>query len=61
MDDTIKTVLIDTSVPLVEVVDLVAQKVGLKNPGEFSLQEEVKGKCCVLTTIVLQSRYQSHR
>jgi len=40
VDDTVKTVLVDLSVPMIEVVESIASKVGLKNPGEFSLQDQ---------------------
>lgn len=40
VDETLKTILIDTSLPAVEVVEFIAKKIGLKNPEEFSLQEE---------------------
>lgn len=42
VDDNIKTILVDTSLPCSEVVDMIAKKVGIKNPEEFALQAENK-------------------
>lgn len=42
MDDTIKTVLVDLSLPVVEVVDIIGKKLNLRNADEFSLQAEQK-------------------
>lgn len=44
VDDTVKTFLVDTSDTLIDVVDVIANKIGLKNPGEFSLQDELRGQ-----------------
>jgi talin len=40
VDDTVKTILTDLSVPVSELIEVIGKKVGLKNPLEFSLQEE---------------------
>ena len=50
VDGTVKTVLADVSLPLIEVVDFIGEKMSLKNPAEFSIQEEAKGKSILIRT-----------
>lgn len=38
LDDTVKTILIDDSRSVGELVEVIGKKIGLKNPDEFSLQ-----------------------
>jgi len=40
MDDTVKTMLIDTTRPVYDVVDFIGQKIGLKDRAEFGIQAE---------------------
>jgi talin len=40
MDETVKTVLIDESAPVSEVVDTVCKRIGIANPEEYSLQKD---------------------
>lgn len=42
VDDSLKTVLVDTSLPAREVVEIIAKKLSLKNWEEYSLQEAAK-------------------
>jgi len=42
VDDTVKTVLVDLSAPVSEVVDVIGKKIALRNADEFSLQAENK-------------------
>lgn len=40
VDNSVKTLLADVSVPVTEVVALVGKKIGIKNPEEFGLQPD---------------------
>eukprot|EP00005_Dracoamoeba_jomungandri_P004888 CAMPEP_0174252644 /NCGR_PEP_ID=MMETSP0439-20130205/2023_1 /TAXON_ID=0 /ORGANISM="Stereomyxa ramosa, Strain Chinc5" /LENGTH=2477 /DNA_ID=CAMNT_0015333213 /DNA_START=52 /DNA_END=7482 /DNA_ORIENTATION=+ len=40
MDDTVKTMLIDDSLPVNAIVEHIGEKMGLRNPEEFSLRRE---------------------
>lgn len=42
LDDTVKTILIDDSRSVGEIVEVIGKKIGIKNPEEFSLQIERK-------------------
>jgi len=42
VDDTVKTVLVDLSAPVNEIVDVIGKKIAIKNAEEFSLQQESK-------------------
>lgn len=43
VDNTIKSILVDQSETIEEIVKVIAQKIGIKNPEEFSLQYEREG------------------
>jgi talin len=42
VDDTIKSMLVDLSQPVSEVVNSIGSKMSIKNADEFSLQPEMK-------------------
>jgi len=42
IDDTMKTMLIDTSLPVSEVIQFIGKKVGIKDPNEFGIIDESK-------------------
>lgn len=40
LDNTFKSVLVDESLPVKELVDLICERIGLSNSDEYSLQKE---------------------
>lgn len=56
MDDTTKTMLIDDSLTVLEMVDVIAQRIDLKNPEEFSLQVRGHQSMRLPVSIVLSPR-----
>jgi nitroimidazol reductase NimA-like FMN-containing flavoprotein (pyridoxamine 5'-phosphate oxidase superfamily) len=53
MDGTQKTMLVDTSMPVSDVIDHIGKRIALKDPAEFGIQYESNPGYSSLTTPLL--------